>query len=121
MKIIKTTAKTRDYYAQHLNQMLKMADMRERGETEGILNCRNCYMCRAAEEILYARPCEGCPINLVDEEMACAVEVRELNLRTESGDPTDLYRKATPASIRKHVRWMERQIKKHTDCEIFTE
>lgn len=106
MKIIKTTKKQRDLYAKHLNKLEDYAN--------GNFEDGACYMCRA--DSLGEGGCRACPINIYGEW--CAGGTRKRNLRTRAGKNTRSYKCATPESIRKHARWIEKQIVDRTDCEF---
>jgi len=108
MTLIKTNKKMREYYTKHINKLIDY----ENGDFDDIA----CYMCEADFEALGG--CSNCPLELsLHNEISC-INQRRKNLRNLSNKPTNIYRQATPKSIRKHRLWIEEQIDKFTDCKM---
>ena len=111
---IKTNKKARGFYLKHLAKLDDYAN--------GNFEDDNCYMCKAAENLsgrVDAGACKFCPLEHID---LCTGDSRFLNLKSFSdGSPECSYRCATPESIRKHIKWMEKQINDKTDCLIHYE
>ena len=124
-KKIKTTAYVRKLYAKHLNRLYSHA--------EGNFTDLNCYLCDAASSMLgnqiYSIPrsydkCKFCPLPC--DITTCDTEARRINLRAKKssgisvppGSRIGYYEYATPKSIEKHARWIEKYIVKNTDCEF---
>ena len=118
--IIKTNAKMRDLYAKHLNKLEDYAN--------GNFKDYQCYLCLAANSHEEAEPnksdlygdCKYCPLpgTSRNHNNSCNSAMRYLNLKMAEGIKTWNYSVSTPASIRKHARWIEKQIVKRTDCEF---
>ncbi len=106
--MIKTTKAMRDLYAKHLNKLYDYADGRFADPI--------CYMCNA--DSLALGECASCPLSQRLNNNIFCPKLRKINLKSAMENPTYRYQYATPASIRKHARWIERQIVKHTDCEF---
>jgi len=103
----------RNQYVTHMNKLEDYANGKFGDDT--------CYMCEAGRKHPKYDPyaggaCEHCPI---DSKLMCNSNMRRLNLRTKEGSGTSDYKVATPKSIRKHIRYIENEIKENTDCELY--
>ncbi len=115
---IKTNKAMRGFYLKHLAKLDDYAN--------GNFEDNNCYMCESAkfprDSVLHGLSgnCDVCPLG-VDASLLCDSDLRSINLRTANGMCTDEYTEATPKSIRKHIKWMEKQINDKTNCLIYYE
>ncbi|KKN38532.1 hypothetical protein LCGC14_0752270 [marine sediment metagenome] len=107
--MIKTNKRRRDLYTKHLNKLYDYADR--------TFNDWTCYLCDASSSQASYRNCDNCP--LPGDINSCDTSMRKKNLRTVDGSQTRSYNHATSISIRKHARWIEKQIVKNTDCEFY--
>ena len=104
----------RDLYAKHLNKLYDYAN----GDFSDVF----CHFCSATikhsgNKTPYSVECELCPLN--EPSLTCNWDMRAVNLRDDKGAKTTLYSEATPSSIRKHTRWIEKRVKEKTDCEFY--
>lgn len=120
--MIRTNKKMRELYAKHLNKLYNYA--------KGNFKDGNCHLCTAANshpesnpgDTIYIGDCYYCPLpgTTSTYNNGCNNLMRMQNLRgVDSGGAVWSYDKATPDSIRKHARWIEKQIVKNTDCEFY--
>jgi len=117
MNIIKTNKAMRNHYVNHMNKLEDYA--------KGKFGDSTCYMCSAGRQYsdynLTSSACDFCPLEKpIDGATNCSKDMRRLNLKDKNSDSSTCdYESATPESIRKHILWIEKQIKERTDCELY--